>query len=59
MNDYQIEVKQWLKPRLATEGVNKFIRDCNDNDVEILEITSHVTEVEDYMTYIFVFKIRR
>ncbi|MED0665675.1 hypothetical protein P4T04_05005 [Bacillus badius] len=57
MNDYQIVIKQWTNPILATEGVNTFIQDCNDNDVEILDITSHVTEIEDFMTYVFIFKI--
>ena len=58
MNNYTIEIKQWANYKEATEGVNEFIADCNDDDVEILDITSHVTEIEDYMTYVFIFKVR-
>jgi len=58
MNNYTIEVKRWNTHKEATEGVNEFIADCNDDDVEILDITSHVTEIEDYMTYVFIFKVR-
>ncbi|MFB4472725.1 hypothetical protein ACDI16_07230 [Oceanobacillus caeni] len=58
MNDYQIEMKQWSNINQATKGVNEFIEDCNNNDVEILDITTHVTEIEDFMTYVFIFKVR-
>lgn len=58
MNNYTIEIKQWGNHKEATEGVNEFIEICNDDDVEILDITSHVMEIEDYMTYVFIFKVR-
>ncbi|MBT2569847.1 hypothetical protein [Planococcus sp. ISL-110] len=57
MNNFRIEVKQWINAGKATQGVNEFIAECNEQNIEILDITSHVTEIEDYMTYVFVFKI--
>lgn len=56
MNNYAIEVKQWTSCAKATEGVNEFIADCNEKGIEIIETTSHVTEIEDFMTYVFIFK---
>ena len=57
MNNYTIEIKQWANYKEATEGVNEFIGSCNDEDVEILDITSHITEIEDYTMYVFIFKV--
>lgn len=58
MNNYRIEVKTWVGSSKATEGANQFITECNDQGVEILEIISHVTESEDYMSYVFIFKLK-
>ena len=57
MNHYSIEIRQWTSHTEATEGVNNFIEECNENRIRILDITSHVTEIEDFMTYVFIFKI--
>ncbi|UJF27451.1 hypothetical protein [Planococcus sp. 107-1] len=57
MNNYRIEVKAWVGRNKATEGTNKFISECNDAGVKILDITTHVTETEECMTYIFIFKL--
>lgn len=58
MNNFIIEVKHWGSPEEATNGTNDFINYCNDNDIEILDITSHVTEIVNYMSYVFIFKVR-
>ncbi|WP_145524122.1 hypothetical protein [Virgibacillus sp. SK37] len=58
MNEFEIVIKEWYSAVEANEGVNDFIDDCNDNDVEIFDITSHVTEnVDGCTTYVFVFKV--
>lgn len=58
MNDYQVQVRQWTDIHEANKGLYEFIQGCNDNDVEILDITSHVTETDICMTYVFIFKVR-
>ncbi|MCM3637735.1 hypothetical protein M3152_08370 [Sporosarcina luteola] len=58
MNDFQMVVKGWYSQAEANEGLRSFIAECNYNKDEILSVTSHVTETEDGMSYVFVFKIK-
>lgn len=57
MNNFEIEVLEFNSPTNAANGVNEFINDCNDNDIEILETTSHVTGDIDSYSYTFIFKL--
>lgn len=58
LNNYRVEMKQWTNIIKAEKEVNEYIAGCNENGVKILDITTHVTEIEDFMTYVFIFKIR-
>lgn len=59
MNDFEIQVLEYASPSEATEGVNDFIHDCNNEGLEILDMTSHMTVSEDsYYSYTFIFKLK-
>lgn len=60
MNNFEIKIIEFGCPIKANEGVNEFIEDCNDNDIKILDITSHVVVDNDgYYSYVFVFKLQQ
>lgn len=53
----RITIIEESTPQRAEYEINEFIEHCNDNDMEILDITSHVTiDTNDYYSYTFIIK---
>lgn len=49
---------EWGSPKEANEGINQFIDDCYFDNVNILDMTSHVSiDSNDCYSYTFIFKL--
>lgn len=58
MNNFEIEIKQWHGLRSANAAVNEYIAECTDQGLEVVEVTSHVSEDDEGYTFTFVFKLK-
>ncbi|MBE1557004.1 hypothetical protein [Sporosarcina limicola] len=57
MNKFEIIIEEFDSQYEANKGVNEFIRDCADTNIEVLEITSHMTAIGKNITYVFIYKV--
>lgn len=57
MNNFRVEIKEWLSLEKANEGVNEYIEHLNNEGIEILEVTSHIVGTRGLAKYAFVFKL--
>lgn len=59
INNFEITILKWESRKLANQGVNDFIEDCNIDGIEVIEITNHINiDSEDVHSYSFVFKTK-
>lgn len=58
MNKFEIIIEEFCNQYQANNGVNEFIKECSNNNSEILDITSHITEgAGGVPTYVFIYKV--
>lgn len=58
MNNFEIDIKQWYGSIEAKAEINKYIAECTDQGLEIVEVTTHVSEDDKGFSYAFIFKLK-